>query len=207
MNSTMSITGGMKEYIQSMIDRIPGMKVLVLDDETLGIISMVYSQSDILQHEVFLVEKIKAEQHEKMRHLNAICFLRPTNDNFLRLTKELKNPKYQEYHLFFTNVVPHARLEQLAAVDEYEVVHQVQEYYADVFAINHDLFSLNLDSTSRLTEERSTWSSYEELLELRANVRHLGHINAIVVHVQELMQHSLVCPLVQQWCDRIIPPI
>mmetsp|Transcript_50468 Transcript_50468/g.117822 ORF Transcript_50468/g.117822 Transcript_50468/m.117822 type:complete len:577 (-) Transcript_50468:93-1823(-) len=164
MNSTMSITGGMKEYIQSMIDRIPGMKVLVLDDETLGIISMVYSQSDILQHEVFLVEKIKAEQHEKMRHLNAICFLRPTNDNFLRLTKELKNPKYQEYHLFFTNVVPHARLEQLAAVDEYEVVHQVQEYYADVFAINHDLFSLNLDSTSRLTEERSTWSSYEELL-------------------------------------------
>mmetsp|Transcript_27167 Transcript_27167/g.63188 ORF Transcript_27167/g.63188 Transcript_27167/m.63188 type:complete len:580 (-) Transcript_27167:181-1920(-) len=164
MNQTMSITVGMQEYIQSMVDRISGMKVLILDAETLGIISMVYSQSDILQHEVFLVERIDAEQHEKMRHLNAICFLRPTTDNFLKLTKELKNPKYQEYHLFFTNVVLHTRLEQLAAVDEYEVVHQVQEYYADVFAVNHDLFSLNLPSTSRLTEERSSWSSYEESL-------------------------------------------
>merc|ERR1719331_1292652 len=125
---------------------------------------MVFSQSDILSHEVFLFECIDAasSEHERMRHLNAICFLRPTNQNFLHLSKELKSPKYNEYHIFFTNVVPHMRLEQLAFCDEYEVVQQVQEFFADVYAVNHELFSLNLPSTSKLTEDQSKWTSYEE---------------------------------------------
>jgi len=158
----LSVVAGMKEYIQAMVDRITGMKVLLLDAETIGIISMVFSQSDILEHEVYLVERIDNEQSEKMRHLNAICFLRPTNQNFLLLSRELKKPKYNEYHLFFTNVVPHTRLEQLACCDECEVVHQVQEFFADVFAVNHDLFSLNLPSTIRLHEDHKSWTSYEE---------------------------------------------
>lgn len=158
----LSIVAGVQEYIQAMVDRITGMKVLILDSETIGIISMVFSQSDILQHEVFLVERIDAEQTEKMRHLNAVCLLRPTNQNFILLSKELKNPKYNEYHIFFTNVVPHMRLEQLACCDEYEIVQQVQEFFADVYAVSHDLFSLNLPSTIRLTEEHSKWTSYEE---------------------------------------------
>lgn len=162
----LSVVAGVKEYIQAMVDRIPGMKVLILDSETLGIISMVFSQSDILQHEVFLTECIDADsfynQEEKMRHMNAVCLLRPTNKNFLKLSQELKSPKYNEYHIFFTNVVPHPRLEQLACCDEHEVVQQVQEFFADVYAVGHDLFSLNLPSTARLTEERSRWTSYEE---------------------------------------------
>jgi len=162
----LSVQAGVKEYIQAMVDRITGMKVLILDSETIGIISMVFSQSDILRHEVFLTECIDADsffaQEEKMRHMNAVCLLRPTNKNFLQLSKELKAPKYNEYHIFFTNVVPHMRLEQLACCDEHEVVQQVQEFFADVFAVSHDLFSLNLPSTARLTEDRSRWTSYEE---------------------------------------------
>jgi hypothetical protein len=158
----LSIVAGVKEYIQAMVDRISGMKVLILDSETIGIISMVFSQSDIMQHEVFLVERIDAEQQERMRHMNAICLVRPTNQNFILLTKELKSPKYKEYHIFFTNVVPHMRLEQLACCDEHEVVQQVQEFFADVYALSHDLFSLNLPSTIRLTEDHSKWTSYDE---------------------------------------------
>ncbi|CAJ1365894.1 unnamed protein product [Effrenium voratum] len=165
--AALSIVVGVQEYIQAMVDRIPGMKVLLLDEETLGIISMVYSQSDILQHEVFLTERLDAEtfaSQEKMRHMNAVCFLRPENKNFLKLSQELKNPKYNEYHLFFTNSVPHVRLEALAACDEHELVKQVQEFFADVYAINHDLFSLNLESTVRLTEDQSRWTSFHEKL-------------------------------------------
>eukprot|EP00927_Polykrikos_kofoidii_P047542 TRINITY_DN41758_c0_g1_i1.p1 TRINITY_DN41758_c0_g1~~TRINITY_DN41758_c0_g1_i1.p1 ORF type:complete len:587 (+),score=116.63 TRINITY_DN41758_c0_g1_i1:107-1762(+) len=145
-----------------MVDRVSGMKVMILDAETVGIISMVFSQSDILQHEVFLVERIDVEQVEQMRHMNAICFLRPTSQNFILLSKMLKSPNYSEYHIFFTNVVPHVRLEQLACCDEFEVVHQVQEFFADVYAVSHELFSLNLPSTIRLTGDQSKWSSYEE---------------------------------------------
>ena len=59
--ASLSIASGVQEYVQAMVDRISGMKVLILDEETIGIISIVYSQSDILQHEVFLVERIDAE--------------------------------------------------------------------------------------------------------------------------------------------------
>eukprot|EP00929_Paragymnodinium_shiwhaense_P007914 TRINITY_DN111837_c0_g1_i1.p1 TRINITY_DN111837_c0_g1~~TRINITY_DN111837_c0_g1_i1.p1 ORF type:complete len:572 (-),score=138.12 TRINITY_DN111837_c0_g1_i1:277-1992(-) len=158
----MSIVAGVQEYIQAMVDRVSGMKVLILDAETVGMISMVYSQSDILQHEVFLTERIDVENKDKMRHMNAICFLRPTSQNFILLTKMLKSPNYNEYHIFFTNAVPHMRLEQLACCDEFEVVHQVQEFFADVYAITHDLFSLNLQSTMKLHEDRMQWTSYEE---------------------------------------------
>ena len=39
---------------------------------------MVYSQSEILQKEVYLFELISNKGRESMKHLNAICFLRPT---------------------------------------------------------------------------------------------------------------------------------
>jgi len=160
----MNIVESVREYIKTMIDKISGMKVLVLDADTVGLISMVLSQSEILQQEVFLVQRIDAEHTQKMQHLNAVCFLRPTNQNFLHLSRELKQPRYNEYHLFFTNVVPHTRLEQIAACDEHELVHQVQEFYADVYAINPDLFSLSLPSTIKLTDLRGKWTSYEESL-------------------------------------------
>ena len=81
--ASLSIAAGVQEYVQAsgspeivhfgsfwlhfaaqaMVDRITGMKVLILDEDTIGaprdvsrphggIISIVYSQSDILQHEV-----------------------------------------------------------------------------------------------------------------------------------------------------------
>lgn len=43
-----------------------------------GIVSMVYTQSEILQKEVYLFERIDSQNREVMKHLKAICFLRPT---------------------------------------------------------------------------------------------------------------------------------
>lgn len=39
---------------------------------------MVYTQSEILQKEVYLFERIDSQNREIMKHLKAICFLRPT---------------------------------------------------------------------------------------------------------------------------------
>ena len=35
-------------------------------------------------------------------------------------------------------------LEEIAQADEHEIVQQVQEYFADYYAVNPDLFSLNV---------------------------------------------------------------
>lgn len=43
-----------------------------------GVVSMVYTQSEVLQKEVYLFERIDTSGRETMKHLKAICFLRPT---------------------------------------------------------------------------------------------------------------------------------
>lgn len=43
-----------------------------------SIVSVVYTQSEILQKEVYLFERIDSQNRDNMKHLKAICFLRPT---------------------------------------------------------------------------------------------------------------------------------
>uniref|UniRef100_A0A8C8AGZ1 Uncharacterized protein n=1 Tax=Otus sunia TaxID=257818 RepID=A0A8C8AGZ1_9STRI len=75
MNAVLAV----KQYVSKMIeDSGPGMKVLLMDRETTGIVSMVYTQSEILQKEVYLFERLDSANREAMKHLKAICFLRPT---------------------------------------------------------------------------------------------------------------------------------
>ena len=50
---------------------------------------MVYSQSEILQKEVYLFERIDVPSRETMKHLKAITFLRPT-----KVWQKIDNWKY-----------------------------------------------------------------------------------------------------------------
>lgn len=63
--------------------------------------SVVYSQSELLQKEVFLVELIDSisKSKESMSHLKAIYFLRPTSENIQLLRRQLASPRFGEYHL------------------------------------------------------------------------------------------------------------
>jgi len=140
----MNVIQAVQDYVSKMVESVPGMKVLIMDKETTGIVSLVYSQSQMLQKEVYLFERIDAEGRELMAHLKAICFLRPTEENVKLLCRELTKPKYGEYHIFFSNLLQGNSLDELAAADEHEVVQQVQEFYADFYALNSNLFSLNV---------------------------------------------------------------
>jgi hypothetical protein len=140
----MNVIQAIQDYITKMITNIPGMKVLLLDKETTGIVSMVYSQSQILQKEVYLFERLDAKNRDFMAHLKAVTFLRPTTENFRLLEQELRDPRYGEYHIFFSNTVKNSYIEELAESDEHEVVQQLQEFFGDYYAVNTDTFSLNV---------------------------------------------------------------
>lgn len=58
-------------YIEKMLKEVRGMKALLLDADTTDLVSMVYSQSEILEHEVFLVEKLDTTKGEQLPHLAA----------------------------------------------------------------------------------------------------------------------------------------
>ncbi|KAK6362046.1 vacuolar protein sorting-associated protein 45 [Orbilia blumenaviensis] len=118
------------------------MKILLLDSETMPIMSTATSQSTLLQHEVFLIDRLENVNREKMRHLKCLCFVRPSPDSIQLLVEELRDPKYSEYMLYFSNIVKKSSLERLAEADDHEVVKSVQEVFADYLVINPDLYAL-----------------------------------------------------------------
>ncbi|XP_043277954.1 vacuolar protein sorting-associated protein 45 [Venturia canescens] len=142
----MNVVTALKFYITRMTEESgPGMKVLLMDKQTTSIISIVYSQSEILMKEVYLFEKIDAAvRGEGSRHLKCIVFIRPTKENVALLCNELRSPKYGVYYIYFSNIIAKADIKLLADSDEQEVVREVHEYYADYLAINPHLFSLGI---------------------------------------------------------------
>jgi vacuolar protein sorting-associated protein 45 len=109
---------------------------------------------------VYLVETLEAP-HNNMTHMAAVCLLRPVPENIRALLAHLKEPKFKEYHIFFTNIVTQDLLRKLADADHLQVVKQVQEYYADFYAVNPELFSLNLSGSLSLSRPRSAYSVHE----------------------------------------------
>nr|DAD39959.1 TPA_asm: hypothetical protein HUJ06_014282 [Nelumbo nucifera] len=142
----MVLVSAVRDYINRMLQDISGMKVLLLDSYTVSVVSVAYSQSELLQKEVFLVELIGSKSKESMSHLKAVFFLRPTTENIQYLRRQLASPRFAEYHLFFSNILNDTQIHILADSDEQEVVKQVQEFYADFVAIDPYHFTLNVQS-------------------------------------------------------------
>lgn len=137
-----------RDYINRMLQDISVMKVLILDSQTVSIVSVAYSQSELLQKEVFLVELVDSisKSKEPMSHLKAVYFLRPTSENIQLMRRQLSHPRFGEYHLFFSNLLKDTQLHLLADSDEHEIVQQVQEFYADVVPLDPYHFTLNIVS-------------------------------------------------------------
>ena len=53
------------------------MKALILDSETSGFISVIYTQSKLYKNDVYLIQKIE-DVKEKLMHLKGVFFVRPT---------------------------------------------------------------------------------------------------------------------------------
>ncbi|TPX57222.1 hypothetical protein PhCBS80983_g03998 [Powellomyces hirtus] len=160
----MDVTKAVQNYLNKMITEVTGMKVLLMDAETTSIISMVMTQTQLLQREVYLIDRVDNTQREKMRHLKCICFVRPTGESVQALVEELRDPRlvllYRDL-ADFSNTLKKSDIERLAEVDENEVVREIQEYYADFLSINPELFHLNVSAPSHplFVENLSTWDT------------------------------------------------
>ncbi|XP_023938054.1 vacuolar protein sorting-associated protein 45 [Bicyclus anynana] len=142
----MNVVQAVKMYITKMTEESgPGMKVILMDKETTSIVSMVFSQSEILQKEVYLFERIDSHaKWDNLKHMKCIVFVRPTSENIALLSRELRCPKYGVYFIYFSNVVSKADIKTLAECDEQETVREVQEVFADYLAVDRHLFSFNI---------------------------------------------------------------
>ena len=152
-----------RNYVDRMLKEVSEMKIMLLDTETTGILSMVYTQTQILSKQVYLVEHLKnTAKHGRMMHLKAVVFVRPSMSNIELLKKELADPHFSQYHIYFSNFVPQDFLSQMAKADVHEVVSSVQEFYADYYSVNFDTFTLNLPSSVSLALPRDMWGTGQE---------------------------------------------
>ena len=125
--------------------------VLILDADTLRIVSTVMSQRDVLRLGVALVMRIEdddgdgfttggASSSASLPHLystlTAIYFIRPTKSNIRRLRQELKSPRFGRYRIYSSHVIRDLRLQDLAEGDVLERVDVVQEVYGDYVGLD-----------------------------------------------------------------------
>lgn len=59
------------------------------------------------------------------------------------LTKELRRPRFRQYHVVFSNSISDALLQEVASSDLQHLVQSVKEIYADFVACDAHLFNLN----------------------------------------------------------------
>jgi vacuolar protein sorting-associated protein 45 len=156
------------------------MKMLLLDRETVSIVSTATTQSALLNHEVYLIDRLDNANREKMRHLRCLCVVRPSPDSLQLLVDELRDPRYGEYHLYFTNVVKKSSLERLAEADDHEVVKMVQEHFADYVVVNSDLFSLGF-----AFPPRHIWASSPDMWNADALQRSADGLVAVLLSLKK----------------------
>lgn len=133
-----------KNYIGQLIAKPQGLKALLLDDETIGIISLLYSQSELLSNEVIFIDKLNNPPGRSIPRITALVFVRPTAENVHALRNELLHPHFTSYKLFFTNTIRRTHVEEIADADAHECVTEVREYYADYYPLSSTLLSFNV---------------------------------------------------------------
>ncbi|WVQ98586.1 hypothetical protein IAU59_005715 [Kwoniella sp. CBS 9459] len=138
----MDVLKAVQTYVLKMVTEVPGMKVLLLDAHTTPIVSMVTTQTELLSHEVYLTDRIDNNSREPLNHLSCVAFLSPTDQCIDWVKQELAKPRYGGYWLYFSNTLTKSQIEEMATVDEFEVVKEVQEYFADYLAQYPSHFSL-----------------------------------------------------------------
>jgi hypothetical protein len=139
----MDVVKAVETYITKLVSTPSAMKVLLLDTHTTPIVSLASTQSTLLSHQVYLTDRIDNRLRNPMPHMKCVCFLQPSEGSIEAVCAELREPKYGEYYLYFSNVLSKSSIERLAEVDEFEVVREVQEYFADYAPLLSCLFSLN----------------------------------------------------------------
>lgn len=148
----MDLVGSIRFYVDRMFENVRGMKSLILDRETSAIVGMVCSKTELLKREVVDIDMLHDRgKREEKSNTAAVVYIRPTEENVRLLCEELRDPKFSEYHVFFSNVVqPNQErkrwIEDIAAADEDHLVKQMQELYGDYYAVHDHLCTLNIPS-------------------------------------------------------------
>ncbi|GIX62234.1 Sec1 family protein, putative [Babesia caballi] len=158
-----SVTSLLRDNYASMLDRVKGLKLLILDDATASSMSLVQTHSYLLENGVLLTTSISddniykgdASNLSNLRHLKAVYIIQPSHANVSRLCDQLRGAYFKEYHLYFTSLPLDGQLEMLAKNDVMELVCSVYAYHTDLMAICRYCFLLDAGTSDLYTSVHS----------------------------------------------------
>ncbi|CUG91234.1 vacuolar protein-sorting-associated protein, putative [Bodo saltans] len=154
------------------------LQVLLCDDDTRNILNIIYSQRQLLQHQVVLVDSLgNSDERFIMKHLHAIVLCRHTDKNLSLLARELQSGNFKSYRVFFTGMLDMDTIQKVANADVFDIVECVEEVFLDVVPIADNtaavqLFppglrrtlqdmSMSFSSENRVRENPISWSQWD----------------------------------------------
>lgn len=124
------------KYIDSVLSEVAGLKVLLCDDTTRGVLSIGYSQHQLLRHNVVLVDMLENTDRYIMKHFACVILCRPSSRSLAAVYQELAEGNYASYTIFFTYLLQPALLQSLANADVLNLVRRVGEIYVDSIPVS-----------------------------------------------------------------------
>lgn len=104
-----------KRVITEILEKVPGFKVMCVDNFSKRIVGSCLKLSDVGDLGVTTVENLMIER-EPLPSLDCIYFVEPTGESWERIKNDFRdksNPMYQKAHLFFTSKVPDSLFAQI----------------------------------------------------------------------------------------------
>lgn len=118
-------------YFDTAFSTTSGLKVLLCDDATRSILSVAYSQHQLLQHNIVLVDMLANRDRYPMKHFACVIICRPSAASLASIYQELAEGNFSSYDIFFTYMLDAALVQSLANADVINLVAHVGEVYVD----------------------------------------------------------------------------
>ncbi|EFA83765.1 Sec1-like family protein [Heterostelium album PN500] len=143
-----------------------GWKALVVDQESLRIISACCQMFDITEEKVTVVDKLE-NPRQRLANVEAIYFITPTTKSIDRLIEDFKkkgSPQYQAIHLFLTSKLPETEFKKLSNSNAVHRIKTFKEMNIEYLAIESQafhfdqkgaLYTLFSPETMNLVEEQA----------------------------------------------------
>lgn len=143
-----------------------------------SIVSMVFSQSEILQKEVYLFERIDSHSKwDNMKHMKCIVFIRPTPENISLLLRELRYPKYGVYFIcMYTNCLPRLTLCFKLFLSELFELYLILKYFID---FSNVISKADIKTLAECDEQETVREVQEVFADYLAVDRHLFSFNIV----------------------------
>ncbi|KAL0234749.1 hypothetical protein PCE1_001785 [Barthelona sp. PCE] len=134
--------------IDSILNLVPGLTALLIDNHTSDLLTSYMPLSELLSKSVCLTHNISNEiESSKMTNTPCVVLIKPCIDSVRQLASHLKNPIFRSYTIVFCNKVARNLLEMLATLDVKKSIIGVHEFFLDFMLYNSNTFHLGVKGT------------------------------------------------------------